>query len=81
MVATATAIVVLASTLMFATTRPRHLPEAVVAVPGAGLLLLLGVVSWTQTRQTVEELAPTVGFLAAVLMLAHPGGGLWALGL
>lgn len=69
--AEALALVLLAGTLAFATTRPRGLPELVVAVPAALLVVASGVVSldsaWAETR----SLAPTVGFLAAVLVLGE----------
>ena len=50
--------------------RPRGLPEAVAAVPAAGLLIALGVVSLDDAVAEVEDLLPVVGFLAAVLVLA-----------
>jgi arsenical pump membrane protein len=43
----------------------------VVAVPVAGLLVLLGAVTAAGARAEVVTLAPTLGFLAAVLVLAH----------
>ncbi|GAA4690774.1 SLC13 family permease [Phytohabitans rumicis] len=64
-------LLVLAGVLGFAVARPRGLPEAVAAVPGAALLVALGVVSWSQVRDELAALGPTVGFLAAVLVLAY----------
>jgi arsenical pump membrane protein len=65
------AVLLLVATLGCAIVRPRGLPEAVVAVPAAGLLLLLGVLPLGQAGSEARSLAPTVGFLAAVLALAN----------
>ncbi len=64
-------VLVLAGVLGFAVVRPRGLPEAVAAVPGAAVVVLCGLVSWREVRGEIAALAPTVGFLAAVLVLAH----------
>jgi arsenical pump membrane protein len=50
--------------------RPRGLPEAAAAVPAAALLVAVGAVTPSAAWGEVEELAPVVGFLAAVLVLA-----------
>ena len=63
------ALVALAVVLGFAMVRPRGWPEAVAAVPAAGLLIALGVVSWHDAAAEVSRLLPVVGFLAAVLVL------------
>jgi arsenical pump membrane protein len=65
------ALVALAVVLGFAMLRPRGWPEAVAAVPAAGLLIALGVISWHDAAAEVSRLLPVVGFLAAVLVLAR----------
>jgi arsenical pump membrane protein len=65
------ALVALAVVLGFAMARPHRWPEAVVAVPAAGLLIALGVISWHDAAAEVGRLLPVVGFLAAVLVLAR----------
>jgi arsenical pump membrane protein len=65
------AVLLLGATLTCAVVRPRELPEAVVAVPAAGVLLLLGVLPFSQARAETRSLAATIGFLAAVLVLAE----------
>ncbi len=65
------ALVLLAAVLVFAMVQPYGLPEASVAVPAAGLAVALGVVAPADALTQVRELGPTVGFLAAVLVLAH----------
>ncbi|WP_286275732.1 SLC13 family permease [Mycobacterium antarcticum] len=64
------ALVALAVVLAFAMFRPRGWPEAVAAVPAAGLLIALGVVTLDESLAEITELLPVVGFLAAVLVLA-----------
>jgi arsenical pump membrane protein len=51
--------------------RPFGWPEAVVAVPAAGAAIATGAISLEHARQEAERLGPVVGFLAAVLVLAH----------
>jgi arsenical pump membrane protein len=65
------ALVALAVVLGFAMVRPRGWPEAIAAVPAAGLLIALGVISWRDATAEVSRLLPVVGFLAAVLVLAR----------
>jgi arsenical pump membrane protein len=65
------AVVLLGATLGCAVIRPRDLPEAVAAVPAAAVLGLLGVLPVSQARAEARSLAATIGFLAAVLVLAE----------
>jgi arsenical pump membrane protein len=66
----ALALVALAAVLAVSVARPRGLPEAAIAVPAALLLLAVGAVSGPHARDEIGRLAPVVGFLAAVLVLA-----------
>lgn len=66
----AVALVVLAAALVAAITRPRWAPDWAVAAGGALLLLATGVLSFHGARSAVSDLGPTVGFLAALLVLA-----------
>ena len=65
------ALLLLAATLGFAVVRPRGLPEAVVAVPAALLTVLLGILPIEVALEELRSLGPTIGFLAAVLVLAE----------
>ncbi|MFF5080503.1 SLC13 family permease [Actinoplanes sp. NPDC000266] len=65
------AAALLAGVLAFAVVRPRGLPEAVAAVPAAVIAVAAGLVPLSEAWAEVRELGPTVGFLAAVLVVAH----------
>lgn len=65
------ALVLLALTLVAAVVRPAHLPEAAVALSGAVLLLLVGSIGLSGTGDALRSLGPTVGFLAAMLLIAE----------
>ncbi|MFI2839894.1 SLC13 family permease [Mycolicibacterium sp. PDY-3] len=62
-------IAALAAVLGVALFAPRW--QAPVALAAAGLVVGTGAVSWAGATEEVTELAPVVGFLAAVLVLAR----------
>jgi arsenical pump membrane protein len=66
--------VLLVAVLGFAMIRPRGLPEALVAVPAAGLVLVIGLVPWDAAGRRAVEILPTLGFLAAILLLSYLAG-------
>ena len=67
----AIAALLLAAVLVTAVVRPFGVPEAAVAVPAAAVAVLLGLVSPAVALGEVTDLGPTVGFLAAILLLGH----------
>jgi arsenical pump membrane protein len=69
--ALALSALVLLLTLVAATAGSRRVPPALVALPGAALLVLVGAVSAPQAGGAVREIAPTVGFLVVVLLLSQ----------
>ena len=70
----AAALLALAVSLAAAVTRPRWAPDWAVAVVAALLLVAAGVLSTHQARHALAGLGPTVGFLAALLVLAGQCG-------
>ena len=66
----AAALIGLAAILVAAVAQPRWAPEWAVAAGVALLLLAVGVVSITSAHAALDQLGPTVGFLAALLVLA-----------
>ncbi|MFJ9845286.1 arsenic transporter [Kitasatospora sp. NPDC101155] len=69
--AEALSIGLLALVLVCAVVRPWGWPEAVVAVPAAGLVIATGAISPAHAAAETERLGPVIGFLAAVLVLAQ----------
>ncbi|MFE5581279.1 arsenic transporter [Kitasatospora sp. NPDC056531] len=69
--AEALSIGLLVLVLVCAVVRPWGWPEAVVAVPAAGLVILTGAISPADAWAEAERLGPVIGFLAAVLVLAQ----------
>lgn len=63
------ALVVLALSLAAAVTGTRWAPDWAVASGGALILVALGVISVTSARHAVASFGPTIGFLAALLVL------------
>ncbi len=63
------ALLVLAASLGAAIGRPRWAPDWAVATAGVALLLVLGAVSLADVRHTAARFGPTIGFLAALLVL------------
>ena len=68
---TVVSLVLLVGVLGFAVARPWGLSEAVAAVPAAVIAVVAGLVPWREAVRELAELGPTVGFLAAVLLLAY----------
>src|SRR5580704_2093242 len=69
--AEAVSVAALIVVLGWAVWRPRGLPEAVVAVPAALLVIATGAISAHDAGEQARRLGPVIGFLAAVLVLAQ----------
>jgi arsenical pump membrane protein len=69
--ALALALVVLAATLAVAVARPPYVSEAITAGVGAVLLVAVGAISLSGAGDALRALGPTVGFLAAMLVIAE----------
>jgi arsenical pump membrane protein len=69
--AEAVSAVLLVVVLACAVVRPWGWPEAVVAVPVAGVVIATGAISVDHAAAEAARLEPVIGFLAAVLVLAH----------
>lgn len=65
------ALLVLAGTLAAAVVHSRWPVEALAAAGGAALLVAVGTLSVSDARTALDDLGPTVGFLAALLVLAE----------
>jgi arsenical pump membrane protein len=68
--ALALALLVLAATLAVAVARPPYLSEALAASAGAVLLVIVGAIGLSATGDALRALGPTIGFLAAMLLIA-----------
>jgi arsenical pump membrane protein len=66
----AVALVALAASLTAAVARWRRVPDWAVAVAAAMIVVLVGALSFHGARTALGRLGPTVGFLAALLVLA-----------
>lgn len=65
------ALALLGLTLTAAVVADSRVPEAAVAVAGAVLITLTGGLTVHQAGQAIGQLGPTVGFLAALLLIAE----------
>ena len=68
------ALLALAASIACALIRPWGLPESVVAAAGAALLLGVGAISPEDALTQAGDLLPTLGFLAAILVIGDLAG-------
>ncbi len=64
------ALLLLAVTLAVAVVRPPHFSDALAAGAGGLLLVIAGAIGAQQAADALRALGPTVGFLAAMLLIA-----------